>query len=231
MATDGIISRENIKLPEPRDTGTTLAKRSPKEMAKEIGKPCKVCNTIACELAHKPLGSWERKKTDAGVFFARPGIYFDLDGMDDAGKVRARGVSRTVLMKYLKDLRTVWAKGEEGLFISGEDHSRFQGMKSCVRRKTDGTYTRSNNYGEWAPMPIAMSFDPLPKREEIVRKRNKTFAAITTRKMPLDLVSEAYLGKISPERAKYIAEAELQSQQPDLPDFDADTDPYAFDGD
>jgi len=256
MATDGIITRENIELPEPRDTKTSQAERSPKEITADtphVFKPnsknkcgtpgckrsqdqhagehnfkCKVCGTIACRLAHKPLGSWERKKTDAGVFFARPGIYFDLDGTEDTSdtsRLRARGVGRSTLIKYVGQLREAWAQGKNGLLITGTDHPRFKGMKSCVRRRSDGTYTRSDDYGEWVPMPIDMSFDPLPKRDAIVRAADQTFATLSTRKMALDLVSEPYLSHvISPERAQYIAHAISELEQPDITDFDADFD-------
>ena len=219
LATDGIISRELIQLPEPRDTGTSLAKKSPKEFAKTLGKPCETCGTISCDLAHKPLGSWERKRADAGVFFARPGIYFD-NGLTSDDKIRARGISRKVLVKYIEKLREAWTKGENGLAVSGEDHARFQGMKSCIRRNSKGIFSRSPYYGEWHPMPVIMSFNPLPKRDGIRRIRGKTYATLDIRKVDMKLTSIPYKqGMKSPERLEYEKLNEMLGEQPDVDEY------------
>jgi hypothetical protein len=67
VATDGIYSLEDLPVgPAPRDTGT-------------FDLP-------------KPLGGWERKEIEEGVFVVKPGLYYRLKG--DLADVRARGVGR-----------------------------------------------------------------------------------------------------------------------------------------
>lgn len=218
VATDGIISRERVELPVPKDTGTFDCEKSAKEISKTLHVPCKTCGEVGCRLAHKALGSWERKVTDAGVFFARPGIYFDLEGVSDA-TVRARGLGRRTLLEYVGELRKAWRDGKQGLRVAGDKHPRFQGMRSCVRRRpSDGLYLKSDAYGEWRPMPVDMSFDPAPKRDEMVPCG--PFSTLTLRKLPRELVSDPYAGKVSPERAMYLEAARIAAEQPDVEEYE-----------
>lgn len=84
VATDGIVSLDmNLTLPPPIDTGTDIAFKDDKG-----------------RMVRKPLGGWEIKDSDRGMFFARPGVYFPLDpSRDDLTAVRARGVGRGVVLE------------------------------------------------------------------------------------------------------------------------------------
>ncbi len=217
VATDGIISREKVALPVPRDTGTFDCEKSPKEIAKTLHMPCTTCGKVGCKLAHKALGSWERKVTDAGVFFARPGIYFDLEGTNDSS-IRARGLGRRTLLEYVVELKKAWAEEKSGLLVDGSKHARFQGMRTCVRRSPKGVYVKDAKYGEWLPMPVDMSFDPMPKRFGTVK--HGTFSTMGVRKLASSEYSDPYSGKISPERALFEEARRIAAEQPDGEDFE-----------
>jgi hypothetical protein len=101
MATDGLYTREELTGPPPRPTmtealwetyaGRLRAKYPEHEAASELARARKL-------FGEKPLGGWERKRVDAGMFFARPGIYFPLNpSADDIKAMRARGIGRGAL--------------------------------------------------------------------------------------------------------------------------------------
>lgn len=144
FATDGIWSREELRLPLPRDTGTI-----------ETGKP---------------LGGWEASKHNPfpGVFCVRPGIYFPLNPTTDQLKeVRARGLGKKILYEQWHKIVEVWDKyGPDGIYKVLTQ--RFIGMKSALSRGTKSGVKRSAEYGEWINWPIQVSFNPLPKREKVM---------------------------------------------------------------
>lgn len=146
VATDGIYTREQITLPEPRDTGTMTSHK-------------------------KPLGGWETKEVPQGMFLARPGIYFPLNPTeDDIASVRARGVGRANLYRHWQAVLDAHARGDSHVTIAKV--SRFHGAKSSVRAvKEQGglflKYIRADNYGEWSELPVKVGFDARPKRERI----------------------------------------------------------------
>lgn len=101
MATDGQYSREKLDPPKPRETVTPevwegiaanlRATMPPDKAAREYER-------TRALYAEKPLGGWERKRIDAGMFFARPGIYFPLNpSKEDIKQIRARGIGRGAL--------------------------------------------------------------------------------------------------------------------------------------
>lgn len=141
-ATDGIWSRERLTLPLPADTGTS-------------------------DLS-KPLGGWEEKRFDAGVFAVRPGIYFPLQPTDDQLKeVRARGLGKKVLYERWPVIVEAWKERAERVKVAGVE--RFIGAKSGISYgEKSGKYTRSPFYGEWVSYPIEVTFNPAPKRELIL---------------------------------------------------------------
>jgi len=173
FATDGYVSKEQIKHAIPRETGTGDA-------INEKG-----------ERANKPLGGWESKDVPQGLFLARPGIYFPNDPSEDEIKqVRARGIGRAAMFDGHRQLVRAHARGEREVVFGGvrmpdgtiapdpdSKMSRFFGMKSCLSRgvvkdktgKIVGyTFKRSPLYGQWAPRPIELTFDPLPKRRNVM---------------------------------------------------------------
>jgi hypothetical protein len=139
FATDGVWSREKLLLPKPFDTGTGDL--------------------------DKPLGGWEEKLFECGVFAVRPGIYFPLNPTETQIKeVRARGLGKRVLYDKWREIVQAYEANKPQVEVAGID--RFVGAKSAisVAGKTRLTYKRSPNYGEWINHKITVSFKPEPKR-------------------------------------------------------------------
>jgi len=161
LATDGVWSDHPLTLPAPADTGTG---HTP-----------------------KPLGGWEVKKYERGVFAARPGIYFPLDPTDDdIAKVRARGLGRKVLYERHATLVDAWnrlgagrdipdfaAWARDNRDLAQEFHveidggQRFVGAKTGVRMVPGKGIVEDKNYGEWIDWSVKVGFDPRPKRNGI----------------------------------------------------------------
>lgn len=214
VATDGIYTREDIKPPIPRDTGTWDAKNS---------------KGVAC-----PLGGWEHKAAPHGVFFARPGIYFPMrPSKDDIKEIRGRGVGKSVVLENWQRIIDAWRRREKTATIANV--ARFCGAKTCISIAQQGLfglagakYTRANHepeeidgklyrvkpaYGEWIVRPVEMSFDPAPKRGP-VRGDGLT---LETRMFPKDQYSEPYRkAVISQEAAEMIAARKELEEQPDV---------------
>jgi len=149
-ATDGVWSREKLCLPKPIDTGTSDCVKDGK---------------------HVPLGGWEEKTFEAGVFAVRPGIYFPLSPTEDQLKeVRARGLGKKVLYAQWPKIIEAWEKGDREVTVGGIE--RFIGAKTGVSKAGKPghyKYTRSPYYGELVKHPIKVSFHPAPKRETIFK--------------------------------------------------------------
>jgi hypothetical protein len=186
IATDGIYSREKLDTPAPLETGTMTEHK-------------------------KPLGGWERKVVEAGMFAARPGIYFPLNPTEKELKsVRARGVGRGVMLANWERMVSAWRAGKPDVRIS--DVSRFHGAKSSITVARDPedpdsyVYTRApllddegepiidsltgkakTRYGQWTSRPVVLSFNPLPKRDGIAAD-----GTLKIRHFPRDLVSKPY---------------------------------------
>jgi hypothetical protein len=204
IATDGIYTRERLKTPVPRDTGTFTKLDGSRN--------------------DKPLGGWEEKETGGGVFFARPGIYFengaDVETMQKI--IRARGIGRAELVKNADKIRDAWindSKLEDGRpgVLLGKELDRFLGAKSSTwKTDTDGhkTYVRSANYGQWVKRSIALSLHPMPKRQEAIRNGN--VATLTLRKCKGE--SHAYSRAVAEktEETQQLKAAEQEAiEQPD----------------
>ncbi len=217
FATDGIFSRRELALPAPRDTGTTA-------LPNEKG-----------EIVHKPLGGWEMKKYEKGIFLLRPGIYFPLDpAPDEITKVKARGMSQGVLFEHSKRIVEHWhahqgeacvpdyvVHGFEGdaktCTRCGEQQNghpkgveRFVGMKTGVLQAGKKPPKRSEDYGEWIAYPIVSGFSPLPKRARVMaNQRLESFARMRGE-------SESYKrANLAPETLALRASEEIFSDQPD----------------
>lgn len=144
LATDGIYTREDLQLPEPIETGTMTEHK-------------------------KPLGGWERKVVEHGIFAARPGVYFPLGASDaDIEAFRARGIGRKELYSSWRKIVDAWERNSPSVVVGSV--VRFNGAKSSINvRKGPVRWecNRSERYGQWTPRPIEMSFNPLPKRAAI----------------------------------------------------------------
>jgi hypothetical protein len=147
IATDGAYTLEELTGPTPRPTGTDGI----------YGADQKVS---------KPLGGWERKLVEDGMFAARPGMYFPLGDKVGDNDMRARGLGR----KVMKRARTLaiegWQRG--ALQIKVADVSRFHGAKSSITRSGERgayVYHRAERYGQWREEERVLSFNPWPKRD------------------------------------------------------------------
>lgn len=163
VATDGVVSRESIVSPLPRDTDTG-----------ETGKP---------------LGGWETKtSTDRnskgeltspglgrGMFFARPGIYFPIDPTDkELDDIRGRGVGKDAILKNWKAIMDGYESHGMNKSVRLPDVSRFCGAKTTISRG-EGAFNRARHkggilpaYGQWIARPVEMDFNPLPKRAGVL---------------------------------------------------------------
>lgn len=153
LATDGLLTKETINPPKPLSTST---------------------GGLFNGEMKSPLGGWESKPTDKGMFIARPGIYFPLNPTEKEIKaVRARGVGRSVVLEYWKQIVECWEKdGEKGICIV-DKVPRFCGAKTSIsyaakKKKFKRAAARNGikpRYGQWVSREIGMAFDPKPKRE------------------------------------------------------------------
>lgn len=208
IATDGIYTREDIDAPRPLPTKTDGLFPDDKGVLKS-----------------KPLGGWEHKAAPKGVFVARPGIYFPLEPTKEEIKsVRARGVGRSVVLESWQIILDAWEKkGIEGVARVG-NVSRFCGGKTSVSisaKNGKATYKRAKNkdltkpsYGQWVTREVALTFDPLPKRERI----NEDGVTLKLRAFPRDLRSIPYsraVSGMSREASELIAAKQELMEQPD----------------
>lgn len=148
VATDGILTLDDsIVFPAPMNTNTNL------EFKDDKGN-----------LVRKPLGGWEIKDTERGVFFARPGVYFPLDpSKEDLAIVRGRGVGRGVVLENWQKIidrfeewdRKIVPTQRDGFDKDGwpvvkvANVSRFCGAKSSISRSlVDGKFVYNRAAGD-----------------------------------------------------------------------------------
>lgn len=138
IATDGIYTREPLELSEPVDTGTFTEHK-------------------------KPLGGWDETIINDDMFTVRPGIYFAVSG---ESSLRGRGIGRKLLGdSKLAIMDAFESSGKEGVELFSR---RFHGGKSSITIRKDEygdiEYNRSDNYGQWRPWSVKLTFNPMPKR-------------------------------------------------------------------
>jgi hypothetical protein len=198
IATDGMHTLEDISSEAPEDTGTFHVS--------------------------KPLGGWEVKEIDGGVFYARPGVYFSLTA--DSESVRGRGLGRNTLYDNRANIMAAWERSKEANQLrdwsaesAGEDSSssvlignvvRFLGAKTCITLK-QGQFFRSLDYGQWRKRPIELSFSPLPKRASI-----NADSRLELRKIPQSQQSQPYKKALSEDSIIPILRKHEIEEQPDL---------------
>jgi hypothetical protein len=185
LATDGVWTREPLVLPKPRDTGT--------------------------DSTGKPLGGWEEKRFDRGVFCVRPGIYFPINPTEEQLKeVRARGLGKKTLYQEWPKIVEAWERDGPDAKVELDDIIRFVGAKSGVRQvRSSGEAKRSPDYGEWIPFPMKVSFNPLPKRRRVLGQRLECWQDVGWESHPYDAAVE------SPEAKALKLFTEMVLEQPD----------------
>lgn len=182
LATDGIFSRTRLDLPLPVDTGTA-----------DTGKP---------------LGGWECKTAESGIFLVRPGIFFPLDEELDLDQVKARGVQRSVLADNRARVLAHWEAGKanEPLTVT---RRLFIGAKSALTKsRTTGAITRSEDMCQWVERPMMLSMNPHPKRQRIEGQRLAPWPWVPAESRAYDPAL------ISPEAAQLKAEEAVMGEQP-----------------
>lgn len=199
VATDGVFSREKLNMPLPKDTRTQNA-------VDPNGRP-----------VHKPLGGWEEKVINKGIFVARPGVYFPLSpSIEELKDVRGRGVGKSVILNNWERIIEIWKKDGVNAVATVQNVSRFCGAKTSIHKSQLG-YSRANardgkspGYGRWIERRVEMSFDPMPKRECI----NPDGMTLKLRKFPLSQRSMPYSkALVSRETAEIEAfKTELEEQ-------------------
>jgi len=213
IATDGLYSREKLSPPVPRETGTGTL----------IGKG----KTVPL-----PLGGWERKIVEKGMFAARPGIYFPLNPTkDEIKEVRARGVGRASMLENWQRVIEAFDAGEEKVDLGNV--SRFHGAKSSISRRRDPDnpdgylYKRAvralnpetdkleGGYGQWSEKTVTMTFDAHPKREG-----ERADGTLIVRRFPRSQMSVPYEATLkSAEAIALKLAAEEALEQPEGYDF------------
>jgi len=158
IATDGLWSLERGKLATPRDTGT-------------FDLP-------------KPLGGWEEKIFERGVFCVRPGIYFPLAPTDkELQAVRARGLGRRVVYEQWQRIVDAYERGRSEVKLGGVQ--RFVGAKTGFSIR-QGQVRRRPQYGEWIVQEIKCSFNPRPKRWSQHEQRLIPWRYVDVESIPYD---------------------------------------------
>lgn len=131
-----------------------------------------------------------------GVFVARPGIYFPLYPSDKEIKViRARGVGKASLLANWQIIVDSWKRYGTSKTVPVANISRFCGAKTSITRSgKPGAYEykraarppapemlpgfelseaeekkrlKMPAFGQWISRQVAMSFDPMPKRNGV----------------------------------------------------------------
>jgi hypothetical protein len=200
IATDGLYTREEIEAPIPYNTGTNMLIHG----------------------VRKPLGGWEYKRHERGVFVARPGIYFPLEPTpDDIKDVRARGVGKGIVLENWRKIIDEFERNGINNTVSIANVSRFCGAKTSISRSgnpEEWRYKRANGkgqeprYGQWVQRKIEMSFDPMPKRAGVAEDGQ----TLLVRSMPQDLESVPYKKALQSREAMEMKLAELiMLEQPD----------------
>lgn len=221
VATDGIASRERLVLPQPRETGTGGL------------LPCPVTpETPDGHLATpKPLGGWEETELPNGQFYARPGVYFQLNPTEKhLKKIRGRGVGRETIYKnwemIVRGYEDAKAAGKlETAVVHVRDLSRFIGSKSAISRAgVPGRfrYSRSPEYGQWILRPVEMSFNPAPKRQRV-----RSNGTLELRRFPGEESAAYDRSVVSADAAMMRAAQAEAEEQPDLDLTDYEMDEFS----
>jgi len=149
VATDGLFTTEQLVPPSPLDTGTF-----------ETGKP---------------LGGWECKTHERGIFCVRPGIYFPPNPTEEEIKyVKGRGLGKRTILENWERIVDSWNNYGISRSIKVGEVTIFCGAKTSISRSGNSlsyNYTRAESknesapsYGQWITRVAELSLDPWPKR-------------------------------------------------------------------
>lgn len=219
IATDGIYATRELRVLEPKDTGTFDLQ--------------------------KPLGGWEHKPVPEGIFLAKPGLYYRL--APELSDVRARGVGRREIYAQrvrLEEAFATWDRLDMAHSVTMQSR-RFYGAKSsiharsgCVPCKTSwpgipeqkcpkckelgGTFEVKEQlradgtaaYGLWDIRLVNVAFDPHPKRERTLEKGGD-FVRLYVRDLGGQTSAPYDVGTTSPEGDAARVGQELALEQPD----------------
>lgn len=239
IATDGVYTREDIKPPEPIFTGTLDLVDDEESYKKRLVKDPNCARTV-----HKPLGGWERKVAERGVFCARPGIYFPMNPTEEElADVRARGVGKMAVLKHHREIVDTWENRDRSAPLFGKGGtkvvlpavSRFIGAKSSIHRKpvkdkprefiysrADGTQERPKDSNADHKMPAYGQWiqRPVDMTFYPMPKRagvNPNGLTLTLRRLSQDVPSLPYDKALrSKETVEMQAAEQEQEEQPDL---------------
>lgn len=223
IATDGVFATEFLPLPPAADTGTGDLE--------------------------KPLGNWGCETHESGVFFVKPGMYFD----EAAAIMRARGIGRAELNLHVQKLFGMFEDWDRKSPLELVVNSRrFYGARSSVlmysqcldcKKSWPGWPEKgcpicrqlgvceakymtlpdreTGAYGRWWPRQIKIEFASYPKREAIAR--GGTFGRMRIRDLGGATSTPYDPGKTTPEgEAARIATLEAL-EEPDWDDVDQPT--------
>ena len=183
VATDGLFSRVPLRLPEPNDTGSSKV-HGPDDAKCDCGDV--IWSDPKCKRhIQKPLGGWEEKVYDHGIFIVRPGAYFPL-GVDektetdtDREAVRARGVGRRSMASSRAYLEMRWRSWQDtGVYpppYKFDSVPIFIGFKGGIKARPVGKLRsrnpgdpvkvkRTKMFGRWLKREQQLSFVAWPKR-------------------------------------------------------------------
>lgn len=216
VATDGVYTREQLVTPKPTSTNME-------------------------SWVQKPLGGWEEKIYDNGLFFMRPGIYFPLTGTEkEMLETRARGIGKATMRESIRRMVDAWNDfgtsnavcnkvdcklvdpntkknlGKNLHHVHLPNIVRFHGAKTCLTKGgKSGVITRSALYGQWRSREIVLRFDPLPKRDQVLEDR---------RTLPLrhmgNTLSSIYKKSLISEEARQAKMQQAESQEQPQGEYD-----------
>lgn len=200
IATDGIISRTRLDMPNPihTDTGT-----------------------------EKPLGGWEEKEKPGGRVLVRPGLNSAWPPKnDDSDDTRARGVGRRTFTESIWNIVQSIERGATEYRIEGIQ--RFVGHKSSLHPNASARsllpllstkpylrillkpdhFSQRAECGEWILDEQVVSFNPLPKRNAGAHN------ILSVRSMNGALSRPYKQLKQSPESEAYRIAQDVEEEQP-----------------
>jgi hypothetical protein len=223
MATDGILTREKLSPPKPLFTATAV-----------------VINGKI-----KPLGGWEYKPAEKGMFIARPGIYFPLNPTEEElAQVRARGIGRASVLECWQDIVAKWEEIKKKApdfshddwkrpdsIIEISEIDRFCGAKTSISKSAAG-YRRASNDEKQVRMFDDSYYREKPSYGQWIKrpiemsfdpmpkreKVNRDGITLKIRQFPIDLESAPYdraVASQSPEAVIMRASQQEIQEQPD----------------
>lgn len=195
IATDGIISTEEIVPPEPADNSTKAG---------------------ACNSGKAMLGAWEHTVSDGAFHMLQPGFYFSLT---DKKKVKTRGTPADAIINQRQAIADQWRAEPLVAPKNLPKRSSFRGIKTSIlppslNRKT---YERKASYGRWEVEEHKAAYVSYPKRSVILAEAGYRMATWNIDKT-IEISAEYSKDVISSE-AKMLKAKEIKNdEQPDWQD-------------